>query len=107
MQQRGRKPKNEQSEQELPNIWEVLEKRKEKGLWHGEIEVHEIKETNITKGTHYYVVENPRTGSVKCTSCSISHGHILEPHLLTRYDIRDGVIYFDGKAITQAPTRYG
>jgi hypothetical protein len=90
-------------EKESPDIWHVLELRKKLGTWHGEIKVHKIKEYHLTKGPHYYVIEDLRKRSVKCISCPISHGGILEAHLLARYKIEDGVLYLDGKPINKTP----
>lgn len=93
--------KDKQQGNELPNIWDILKERKQKGLWHGDIDVVKIKEYKINSGAHYFVIEDLKKGSVACTSCPIKHGGYLEPHLLTRYEVKDGVIYLDGKAMTQ------
>lgn len=85
------------------DIWGVLEKRKEKGLWDGEIEVIETTSHNLSKGDHYYVVEDARRRSIKCLSCNMPHGGILEPHRLHRYTIKDGVLYLDDKATNTTP----
>ena len=84
--------KEKKSQSKYLDIWEVLKIRKEKGLWNGEIKVHEIKEYNLNKGDHYFIIEDLKKRSVKCISCPISHGGILESHLLTRYTIENGVI---------------
>ncbi len=87
---------------EIPkNIWKLLEEKKKRGLWNGEIEVLPIKEYNLTSGKHYYVVEDARTRSVKCISCPITHGTYLEAKYLTRYKLEDGVLSFDGKPINK------
>lgn len=95
--------KNNAEEEERPDVWEGLKVLKKRGLWKGEVDVIPIKEFNLTigKGTHYFVVEDPRTRSIKCTSCPITHGTILEARLLHRYNIEDGVLYLDGKALNK------
>lgn len=86
---------------EIPDLWKVLNERKKKGLWNGEIEVIETKSHSLIKGKHYYVVENPRTRSIKCISCAVIHGTILEAKFLTRYKIEDGILYFDNKPMNE------
>ena len=88
-------------DKEAPDLWKVLEERKRKGLWNGEIQTIETKSYSLSKGKHYFVVENPRTRSIKCISCPISHGTLLEAKYLTRYKLDDGVLSFDGKALNE------
>ena len=33
----------------------------------------------------------------------IKHGGVLEAHLLTRYTLKEGVLYLDGEAINKTP----
>lgn len=88
---------------DIPDIWKVLEERKKKGLWDGEIKVSQIKKYPITKGDHYFVITNNRKREVTCMSCPIKHGGILEAHMLSRYRVENGVIYLDGKATNTTP----
>ena len=72
-------PEKQNNKSDKPqNIWDILEERKKKGLWDGEVEVVPIKEYALTAGEHYYVVSDPRKGEVTCTSCAIKHGGILD-----------------------------
>jgi len=96
-----KKKQKTENQSEAPDAWEVLAKRKRQGLWDGEIEIRQIKSFNLSKGKHYFVIEDPHSGSVKCISCPITHGGILEAHLLHRYKIEGGVLYFDGKPLNQ------
>ena len=93
----------EDQKPEMPNAWDVLAERKKRGLWNGEVTTHKVKKYKLNKGAHYYVIEDFRTGSVKCVSCAISHGGILENHMLTRYRVEDGVIYLDGVSRNKTP----
>ncbi len=87
---------------EIPkNIWELLREKKKRGLWNGEIDTIPIKEFNLTRGKHYFVVEDVRKRSVKCISCPIVHGTYLEAKYLARYTITDGVLALDGKPINE------
>lgn len=87
---------------EIPkDIWKILEEKKKRGLWSGEIERIPIKEFNLSSGKHYYVVEDARKRSVKCISCTITHGTFLEAKYLTRYTIVDGVLSFDGTPLNE------
>ena len=68
--------KNEQNsknknKEKLPDIWQILEERKKRGLWDGEIKVHQIKEYSLSKGEHYFIISDNRKREVTCTSCSI------------------------------------
>jgi len=85
------------------NIWEHLRDLKKKGLFKGEITEIIPKDFNITQAPHYYVVDDLRRRSIKCISCPIIHGGVLEAHLLTRYRIEDGVLYFDDVPTNKVP----
>lgn len=98
--------KEKKSQSKYPDIWEVLKARREKGLWNGEIKVHEIKEYNLNKGDHYFVIEDIKKRSIKCISCPILHGGLLESNLLSHYRIEDGVLYLDNKAINTTPKNF-
>lgn len=95
--------KDEAESKPESNIWGQLKELKKKGLFKGEITEIVPKDFNITQSKHYYVVDDLRRRSIKCISCPISHGGILEAHLLTRYKIEDGVLYLDGVAQNQIP----
>lgn len=95
--------KDEKKKEKLPDIWKILEERKKLGLWDGEIKVHQIKEYPLSKGEHYFIISDNRKREVMCTSCPLKHGGILEAHMLSRYKVKDGVIYLDGKATNTAP----
>jgi hypothetical protein len=97
------KEKLKKDKDKLPDIWKVLEKRKKKGLWDGEIEVIETTSQSLIKGAHYYVIDDPKQASIRCISCSVPHGGILEAHMLHRYNVKDGVLYFDGEPANQTP----
>ena len=88
---------------EMPDAWAVLAERKKKGLWNGEVTTHKVRKYKLNKGAHYYVIEDYRSGSVKCISCPVSHGGVLENHMLTRYRVEDGVIYLDNVARNKTP----
>jgi len=90
-------------EKHLPNIWDILAERKKRGLFKGEIEVIKTKEFNLSAGEHYFVIEDVAKASIKCVSCPVSHGGILEPFMLTRYEVKDGVLYLDGKSKNKTP----
>jgi len=104
MQNKEKNSKNKNKEK-LPDIWQILEERKKRGLWDGEIKVHQIKEYSLSKGEHYFIISDNRKREVTCTSCSIKHGGILEAHMLNRYKVEDGVIYLDEKATNIAPKK--
>lgn len=96
--------KEELEAPELPkDIFEILEERKKKGLWDGDVEHIEIKEHNLTKGKHYYEMLDVRKREIVCTSCPIKHGGILEAKLLTRYKLENGVLFLDGKPCNETP----
>lgn len=84
------------------DLWQTQEKRIQKGLATTPITVEHPKKTyNLSKGVHYFEVENAARKSIVCTSCPVRHGGILEAHLLTRYKLEDGILYLDGQAINQ------
>lgn len=104
MKKSGEKEKKESKKQsKYLDIWEVLKARKEKGLWNGEIQIHKIKEYNLSKGEHYFTIEDIKKRSIKCISCPISHGGILESNLLTRYTLVKGVLSLDGVPTNSVP----
>ena len=88
---------------EMPNVWDVLKERKKRGLWDGEVTTHTVREFNLRGGEHYYIIENLRIGGVKCVSCPIAHGGILEQHMLHRYEVKNGIIFLDGEAKNKTP----
>lgn len=91
--------KKANEDQTKPDIWKILEERKRRGHWNGEIQVLPIKTFSLIKGKHYYVVENNRKRSIKCIACPVVHGTFLESHMLTRYKLEDGVLSVDGKPL--------
>lgn len=90
---------------EVLDIWQVLAERKRRGLFQGEIDVVQTKEFNLTRGAHYFVVADNRGRDIKCISCPISHGCILDARNLTKYKIEDGVIFYNGKALNKRAER--
>jgi hypothetical protein len=87
------------------DIWDVLEERKRKGLWDGEIDRITVTEYDLTKGTHYYEITDARKREVTCNLCPIRHGGVLEAHMLSRYEVKNGIIYLDKMPRTRAPER--
>ena len=85
------------------NIWETLRALKKKGLFKGDIDEIIPKDFNLKTGDHYYVIDDLRKHTVKCISCPIIHGGILEAHLLTRYRVENGIIFFDEEPTNTAP----
>lgn len=85
------------------NIWGILRELKKKGVFKGEITEIIPKDFNITQAAHYYVVDDLRKRSIKCISCPVVHGGVLEAHLLSRYKVEDGILYFDGKPTNRIP----
>ena len=86
------------------HIWDILRKRKEQGTFKGEIQTFIPKTiVNLTSGKHYYIVDDIRQRRIRCTTCEIGHGGVLEAHMLTRYKIEDGILYLDNKPINQTP----
>lgn len=105
MQDKKQNLKNEKNEEEIPDIpdiWKILEERKKRGLWDGEIKIHQIKEYPLSKGEHYFIISNNPAREVMCISCPLQHGGILEAHMLARYKVENGVIYLDGKPTNKA-----
>jgi len=95
--------KNYQKKNEELDIWSVLKERKRKGLTDVEIEVIPLKEPqSLSKGKHNFIIDDLRRGSVICTSCKVSHGGILEAHLLHRYKVENGIIYLDGEPTNES-----
>lgn len=103
--QNSNNKESKDKKEKLPDIWKILEERKKRGLWDGEIKIHQIKEYPLNKGEHYFIISNNRAREVKCISCPLSHGGILEAHMLSRYKVENGVIYLDGKATNTAPKK--
>lgn len=95
--------KNNPEDEDRPDIWEGLKLLKKRGLWKGEVDVIPIKEFNLSigKGAHYFVVEDAQKRSIKCTTCPITHGTILEARLLHLYRIDDGVLYLNDKPLNK------
>lgn len=86
------------------NIWDILRKRAENGDFEGTIDTIIPKNLFSSKSkVHYFVIKDIRKREVECTSCELHHGGILEAHLLTRYKIENGIIYFDGNPINETP----
>lgn len=94
---------NEKESKPEGNIWGMLRQMKKAGQFKGEITEIIPKDFNITQAPHYYVVDDLRKRSIKCIACPIIHGGVLEAHLLTRYKIEDGILYFDGVATNRTP----
>lgn len=93
-------PRDEQNN-DTPSVWDVLEERKKRGLWDGEIDTIEIKEHSLSSGKHYFIVEDASKRSIICNTCPISHGGILEAHLLHLYRLEDGILYFKGEPVNE------
>jgi hypothetical protein len=86
------------------DFWKVHEERLKRGLTTDQIAIEHPKNTfNLSQGRHYYVVEDAAAKSIACTSCPVKHGGILEAHLLTKYTIENGILYFEGKAVNKTP----
>lgn len=86
-----------------PDPWKVMDLAAKLGIPAPKIDRIQTKEFNLSSGKHYFVMENIAKRSIKCISCPITHGGILEAHLLTRYTLTDGVLSLDGKALNTAP----
>lgn len=91
--------KTNNSESPSPDIWRDLEKKKKRGQWEGEIDRVEIREQKLVGGAHFFVIENNRGRSVKCVSCPIPHGHLLESHRLHEYKLEKGVLYLNDEPL--------
>lgn len=84
-------------------FWNRIKWLHEKGLHKGDYQEYEKPYYNLNKGSHYYVLDDPKKSTIKCLSCPIKHGGVLEAHLLTRYTLKEGVLYLDGEAINKTP----
>ena len=105
MQNKEKNSKNKNKEK-LPDIWQILEERKKRGLWDGEIKVHQIKEYSLSKGEHYFIISDNRKREVKCISCPVNHGGILNAEELYRHKVENGVIYLDNKPLNITPKNF-
>lgn len=86
------------------DFWETHRIRFEKGLVKEPIVVERPKKTiNLSKGEHYFEIENIEKRSIICVTCPAPHGGILESHLLTQYRLADGVLFFRGKPVNKTP----
>lgn len=85
---------------DLPDIWAELEKRGHP------IERSQIREFNLSGGKHYWVIDDPAKGTVRCASCPIRHGGTVDAYELARTRVEDGVIYLDDKATTKKPADF-
>lgn len=89
---------------EILDFWGVHAERFKKGLTKNPIVIEHPKQTfTLSKGVHYFVIEDVRRRSIACTSCPVKHGGILEAHMLMDYRVESGVLYYKGKAINQVP----
>lgn len=93
-------------EQPSSTFWAKIKWLKERGLHKGDYQEYEKPYYNLNKGSHYYVLENSAKRTIKCISCPVKHGGVLEAHLLTRYALKEGVLYLDGKPINQTPENF-
>ncbi len=94
-------PQIDQEEMKPPDmggVWDRLRKKRHP------IETIIPKDVFAAGSPHYYEITDFAKAEVACTSCSVKHGGILEAHLLTRYEVKDGVIYLDGKPMTKSTT---
>lgn len=100
-------PKDEmETPSDVLDFWGVHAERFKRGLTHEPIVVEHPKQTyTLSRGAHYFVIENIRTRSVMCITCPIRHGGILESHMLTQYKLEDGVLFYKGKAINKLPKK--
>lgn len=96
----------EQPEQSGSTFWTKIKWLKERGLHKGDYQEYEKPFYNLNKGGHYFVLDNSTKRTIKCISCPVKHGGVLESHLLTRYTLKDGVLYLDGRAINQIPENF-
>ena len=87
-----RKPKKK-----LPDIWEVAARQGKK------IKHLRYREFNLTGGEHYWVIDDPRKLTVKCISCPVEHGGIIDARDAVHTKVKDGIIYYKGKPITKKP----
>lgn len=87
--------------EEIPDIWSVLKIRGKLGYRQDEITTHQTESWNLSKKEHYFVVDDNAKRSIKCISCSIPHGGILEARKLDRYRLDDGILYLDDKPVNK------
>lgn len=88
------------------SFWRKIKWLHERGLHKGDYQEYNAPSWNLTKGSHYYVIEDAGKRSIKCISCSIKHGGILEARLLTRYRLNEGVLYLDDKPLNATPENF-
>lgn len=101
MQEDEHAPKSSEKKK-LPDMWGYLQFLFDKGIRKEKIDIIPIKEYNLAaSGKHYFVIDDIRKRTIKCTTCPVTHGGVLEAHLLTHYKVEDGVLYFEDKAINQ------
>lgn len=100
----NKKPKQNSIPEENLNIWDALKRAKKDGRFKGEIHEYHKPHYNLLKGEHYYEIEDAAKGSIKCVTCPIKHGGILEAHLLSQYELKNGVLYLDGVAQNKTPS---
>lgn len=106
--QQGDQPEDGKADKPVESqaFWARVKWLQERGMWKGDYREYEKPYYNLNKGNHYYVMDDPRKGSIKCLSCPVKHGGILEAHLLTRYTLNEGVLALDGKAINTTPDNF-
>lgn len=88
------------------SFWKKMKWLHDRGLHKGDYQEYEKPYYNLNKGAHYYVLDSASSYTIRCLSCPVKHGGILEAHLLTRYALKDGVLYFDGKPVNQVPPNF-
>jgi len=98
----GKAPEEETSS----SFWAKIKWLKDRGLHKGDYQEYEKPFYNLNKGGHYFVLDNSAKRTIKCISCPVKHGGMLEAHLLTRYALKDGVLSLDGRAINQTPENF-
>jgi len=96
----------EQPAVESSTFWSRIKWLHDRGLHKGDYQEYEKPYYNLNKGVHYFVMQDSRRRMIKCISCPVAHGGILEAHLLTRYTIHEGVLSLDGKPINQTPENF-
>jgi len=87
-------------------FWNTIKWLHDRGFHKGDYREYESPHYNLNKGEHYYVIEDAKKGSIKCISCPVKHGGILEAHLLTKYTLKDGILSLNGKPINQTPKNF-
>jgi len=91
---------------EILDFWGVHGERFKKGLTKSPIVVEHPKQTyTLSKGAHYFVIEDVRRRSIACITCPVKHGGILEAHMLTQYRLENGVLFYKGRAINELPEK--